>query len=283
MKFVRYGAQGKEKPGIIDTDGQIRDLSEHVLDIDGSALSKESLASLRGLDIEALPKVDGDPRYGACVGNIGKFICIGLNYADHAAEANMPIPSEPVVFTKFTSAVCGPNDDIIKPRGSTKLDWEIELAIVIGEKASYVTEAEAEDAIAGYCVCNDISEREFQLERSGQWDLGKGCDTFGPLGPWLVTKDEIADVLNLGMWLEVNDKRYQDGNSKTMIFTPAVIVSFLSQYMTLKPGDIISTGTPPGVGLGQTPPLYLNVGDTMTLGIEGLGSQSQKVVAPSDI
>lgn len=281
MKLVRYGDPGHEKPGIIDHSGQIRDLSEHVSDINGSMLSKESLASLHKLNIEALTIVEGSPRYGACVGAIGKFICIGLNYADHAAEANMPIPSEPVVFTKFTSAVCGANDDIIKPHGSTKLDWEVELAIVIGEKTSYATEAEAEKAIAGYCICNDISEREFQLERSGQWDLGKGCDTFGPIGPWLVTKDEIAHVLNLDMWLEVNGKRYQNGNSKTMIFSPAVIVSFLSHYMTLKPGDIISTGTPPGVGLGQKPPVYLNVGDTMSLGIEGLGSQSQQIVAPT--
>lgn len=281
MKFVRYGDPGHEKPGIIDHNGQIRDLSEHVSDINGSMLSKESLTSLNSLNIAELPRVEGSPRYGACVGNIGKFICIGLNYADHAAEANMPIPSEPVVFTKFTNAVCGANDDIIKPHGSTKLDWEVELAIVIGEKTSYATEAEAEKAIAGYCICNDISEREFQLERSGQWDLGKGCDTFAPIGPWLVTKDEIAHVLNLGMWLEVNGKRYQNGNSKTMIFSPAVIVSFLSHYMTLKPGDIISTGTPPGVGLGQKPPVYLNVGDTMSLGIEGLGSQSQQIVAPT--
>ena len=282
MKLIRYGEVGQEKPGIIDESGQIRDLSGQVDDINGAILSNESLEKLRSLNIESLPRIDGSPRYGACVGNIGKFICIGLNYADHAAEANMAIPSEPVVFTKFTSAVCGPNDDIIKPRGSTKLDWEIELAIVIGKNLSYADEAQAEEAIAGYCMCNDISEREFQLNRSGQWDLGKGCDTFGPLGPWLVTKDEIPDVLNLGMWLEVNDKRFQDGSSKTMIFTPAFIVSFLSQYMTLNPGDVISTGTPPGVGLGQNPPVYLNVGDTMSLGIAGLGEQHQRVIRQTD-
>jgi 2,4-diketo-3-deoxy-L-fuconate hydrolase len=226
-----------------------------------------------------LPLVSEPVRLGPCVGNVGKFVCIGLNYADHAEEAGMDIPPEPVVFTKTTSSICGANDDIIKPRKSDKLDWEVELAIVIGNHVSYADEALAEQGIAGYCICNDISEREFQLERSGQWDLGKGCDTFGPIGPWLVTKDDVGDVNNLQMWLDVNGKRYQNGNTRTMIFNPAFIVSFLSQYMSLQPGDVISTGTPPGVGLGQKPPHYLNVGDKMSLGIEGLGQQDQTVVS----
>ncbi|MEH6605126.1 MAG: fumarylacetoacetate hydrolase family protein, partial [Pseudomonadales bacterium] len=231
------------------------------------------------IETDNLPLVGSDVRIGACVNNIGKFLCIGLNFADHAKETGAAIPPEPVVFSKFTSAVCGPNDDIIKPRGSTKLDWEVELAMVIGKKVSYADEAEAAEAIAGYFVCNDVSEREFQIERSGQWDLGKGCDTFGPIGPYLVTADDVEDVNNLGMWLEVNGKRYQDGSTKTMIFKTAEIVSFLSQYMTLHPGDVITTGTPPGVGLGQIPPVYLNVGDVIELGIEGLGRQKQRVVS----
>lgn len=279
MKLLRFGAKGAEKPGILDAQGNIRDLSSAVPDIDGQTLKQENLSRLNAMDINSLPVVDGKTRLGACINNVGKFICIGLNYADHAAESNMPIPDEPEVFSKFISAISGPNDDIIKPKNSTKLDWEVELAIVIGKTASYVSEQEAEDYIAGYCICNDISERNFQLERGCQWDKGKGCDSFGPLGPYLVTKDEISDITNMGMWLEVNGKRYQSGNTNTMIFSPAYIVSYLSQFTSLQPGDVISTGTPPGVGLGQTPPVYLNIGDQVTLGIEGMGQQTQKVVA----
>ncbi|REL36044.1 fumarylacetoacetate hydrolase family protein [Thalassotalea euphylliae] len=279
MKLLRFGAKGAEKPGILDANGNIRDLSSAVTDIDGQTLSHESLSRLNAIDINSLPIIDGQTRLGACVNNVGKFICIGLNYADHAAESNMPIPDEPEVFSKFTSAISGPNDDVIKPKNSTKLDWEVELAIVVGKAASYVSEQEAEEHIAGYCICNDISERNFQLERGCQWDKGKGCDSFGPLGPYLVTKDEVSDITNIGMWLEVNGKRYQSGNTNTMIFSPAYIVSYLSQFTTLQPGDVISTGTPPGVGLGQKPPVYLNVGDQISLGIEGMGQQTQKVVA----
>lgn len=279
MKLLRYGPQGQEKPGILDPTGKVRDLSGVVSDIDGDSLQADNLARIKELDINTLPLVVGKLRYGACVNNSSKFICVGLNYADHAAESNMPIPSEPEIFSKFTSAISGPNDDIIKPHKSHKLDWEVELAIVIGKEASYISEHEAEEYIAGYCVCNDISERNFQLERGSQWDKGKGCDTFGPIGPYLVTKDEIKDVNNLSMWLEVNGKRYQNGNTSTMIFKPAYIVSYLSQFCTLKPGDVISTGTPPGVGLGQTPPVYLSSGDKIMLGIEGLGIQSQTVVS----
>lgn len=278
MKLLRFGPKGQEKPGILDADGNIRDLSSHYPDIDGITLLPENLVHLNNIDIKSLPVAEYGVRIGACVNNVNKFICVGLNYADHAAESNMPIPTEPEIFSKFTSAICGPNDDIIKPRNSTKLDWEVELAIVIGKEASYVSEEEAEEHIAGYCVCNDISERQFQLDRGNQWDKGKGCDTFGPIGPYLVTKDEVEDVTNLKMWLEVNGKTYQDGNTSTMIFKPAFIVHYLSQFTTLKPGDVISTGTPPGVGLGQTPPIYLNVGDKIALGIEGLGSQTQVVV-----
>ncbi|MBT5185877.1 MAG: fumarylacetoacetate hydrolase family protein [Kordiimonadaceae bacterium] len=279
MKLLRYGLLGQEKPGLMDDDGNIRDLSAHIDDVNGATVSEQSLAKLGGLNISELPVVDGDPRIGACVGNVGKFVCIGLNFADHAKEAGLAPPSEPVVFMKNTSAICGPNDDIVKPRGSTKLDWEVELALVIGKNVSYADEAEAADAIAGYCICNDVSEREFQLERSGQWDLGKGCDTFGPIGPWLVTKDEVADDNNLAMKLEVNGTTRQNGNTNTMIFNPAFIVSFLSQYMSLQPGDVISTGTPPGVGLGHKPPLYLKVGDTMSVTIDGLGVQNQTVIS----
>ena len=278
MKLLRYGPKGQEKPALLDKNGQIRCLSKFVSDINGAALSQETLDRLKSLDSNNLPLVRPDVRIGACVTDIGKFLCIGLNYADHAAESGMAIPSEPVVFSKFTSAVCGPNDDIIKPKGSTKLDWEVELALVIGKKLSYADNAEAEEAIAGYFVCNDVSEREFQLDRSGQWDLGKGCDTFGPIGPYLVTADDVEDVNNLDMWLEVNGKRYQNGNTKTMVFKAKEIVSYLSQYMTLNPGDVITTGTPPGVGLGQTPPVYLSVGDEIMLGIDGLGSQKQVVI-----
>ncbi|REL27443.1 FAA hydrolase family protein [Thalassotalea euphylliae] len=278
MKLLRFGAVGAEKPGILDSQGNIRDLSSAVPDIDGQTLSQANLSRLSAMDIKSLPIVDAETRLGACVNNVGKFICIGLNYADHAAESNMPIPDEPEVFSKFTSAISGPNDHIIKPKNSTKLDWEVELAIVIGKSASYVSEQDAEDYIAGYCICNDISERNFQLERGCQWDKGKGCDTFGPLGPYLVTKDEISDITNVAMWLEVNGKRYQNGNTNTMIFSPAYIVSYLSQFTTLQPGDVISTGTPPGVGLGQTPPTYLSVGDEISLGIDGMGVQKQVVV-----
>lgn len=279
MKLVRYGNPGNEKPGILDNDGHIRSLASKVNDIDGSVLTAESLDALKAIDVDSLPLVEGTQRLGACVGNIGKFICIGLNYADHAAETGAPIPAEPVVFMKATSSVIGPNDNVVIPRNSEKTDWEVELAMVIGKEISYVSEEEAADCIVGYFVCNDVSEREFQLERSGQWDLGKGCDTFGPIGPYLVTADEIGDVSNLSMWLEVNGHRYQNGNTSTMIFSPAFIVSFLSQYMSLQPGDVISTGTPPGVGLGQKPPVYLKPGDVIELGIEGLGVQRQTVEA----
>ncbi|MDO6695310.1 fumarylacetoacetate hydrolase family protein [Aliiglaciecola sp. 3_MG-2023] len=278
MKLLRFGPKGQEAPGILDGNNEIRDLSSFLDDIDGTALQPDLLEKIRGLDLSSLPIVSSDVRIGACVNKVGKFICIGLNYADHAAESNMPIPTEPEVFSKFTSAICGPYDDIIKPRNSDKLDWEVELAIVIGKKASYVSESDAAEHIAGYCICNDVSERTFQLERGNQWDKGKGCDSFGPIGPYLVTSDEITDPHNLAMWLEVNGKRFQNGNTKTMIFKPAFIVSYLSQFCTLEPGDVISTGTPPGVGLGQNPPLYLNVGDKITLGIAGLGDQSQTVI-----
>tara|TARA_B100001093_G_scaffold138227_1_gene130738 strand:+ start:5793 stop:6638 length:846 start_codon:yes stop_codon:yes gene_type:complete len=279
MKLLRYGAVGLEKPAAIDLEGNIRCLSDVVDDIDGASIQRTSIERLKKLDLSKLPLVSDVVRIGPCVAGVGKFLCIGLNYSDHAKESGMAVPPEPVVFSKFVSAICGPNDDIVKPRGSTKLDWEVELGLVIGEQTSYVSESEAMASVAGFCVCNDISEREFQLERSGQWDLGKGCDTFGPIGPWLVTPDEIDDVMDLKMWLEVNGRRFQDGNSKTMIFSPAKIVSFLSQYMTLMPGDVISTGTPPGVGFGQNPQVYLDVGDSMTLGIQGLGLQTQRVIA----
>ena len=278
MKLLRYGPLGQENPGILDTDGNIRSLKSIVSDIDGSTLSEENLQRIQSVDLSSLPVVDTDVRLGACVGNVGKFICIGLNYADHAAESGMKIPDEPEVFTKATSAISGPNDDIVQPRNSDKLDWEIELAVVIGKHASYVSEEEAHKYIAGYCVCNDVSERSFQLEKGSQWDKGKGCDSFGPIGPWLVTSDEVKDPNNLKMWLEVNGKTFQNGNSKTMVFKPEYIVSYVSQFMSLQPGDIISTGTPPGVGLGQNPPFYLKPGDKIKLGIEGLGTQNQTVV-----
>jgi 2-keto-4-pentenoate hydratase/2-oxohepta-3-ene-1,7-dioic acid hydratase in catechol pathway len=279
VKLLRYGPIGQENPGILDTDGNIRCLKAIITDIDGNALSENNLQRIQAIDITSLPIINADVRLGACVGDVGKFICIGLNYADHAAESGMPIPSEPEVFTKATSAISGPNDDIIQPKNSDKLDWEVELAIVIGKHTSYVSEKDAHQHIAGYCVCNDVSERTFQLEKGSQWDKGKGCDTFGPIGPWLVTRDEVKDDNNLAMWLEVNGRTYQNGNTKTMIFKPAYIVSYLSQFMSLQPGDVISTGTPPGVGLGQKPPLYLKPGDKITLGIEGLGTQKQKVVS----
>ena len=279
MKLLRYGPAGEEKPGLMDSDGNIRCLADHISDIDGNAISDETLATLRQLDASDLPLVNKNVRLGACVGNVGKFLCIGLNYSDHAAEAGMPVPNEPEVFTKATSAICGANDDIIQPLNSDKLDWEVELAIVIGKYTSYVSEEEAASHIAGYCVCNDVSERAFQLEKGSQWDKGKGCDTFGPIGPWLVTRDEVEDPGNLNMWLEVNGHRYQEGNTQTMVFGPAFIVSYLSQFMSLQPGDVISSGTPPGVGLGQKPPVYLSVGDQIKLGIDGLGTQSQTVAA----
>ncbi|WP_129645297.1 fumarylacetoacetate hydrolase family protein [Peristeroidobacter agariperforans] len=279
MKLVRYGEAGAERPGILDRDGGIRDLSGVIRDIDGSVLTPQRLRELQGLKVETLPLVQGTPRFGACVARPGKFLCIGLNYADHAAETGAAIPSEPIIFMKATSALSGPNDAVIQPRGSTKLDWEVELAFVIGTECRYVDEAAGAAAIAGYFVCNDVSERAFQLERGGQWDKGKGCDSFGPIGPWLVTADEVGDVSNLAMWLEVNGRRYQDGSTRTMIFKPAFLVSYLSQFMSLQPGDIVTTGTPPGVGLGQKPPVYLNVGDEMRLGIQGLGEQRQRVIA----
>ena len=279
MKLLRYGPAGHEKPGLMDNDGNIRSLADHVSDIDGSTISDETVATLNQLDTNDLPIVDNDVRLGPCVGNVGKFLCIGLNYSDHAAESAMSVPPEPEMFTKATSAVCGPDDDIVKPLNSDKLDWEVELAIIIGKHTSYVSEEEAADHIAGYCVCNDVSERTFQLEKGSQWDKGKGCDTFGPIGPWLVTRDEVENPLDLNMWLEVNGHRYQDGNTRTMVFGPAFIVSYLSQFMSLQPGDVISSGTPPGVGLGQKPPVFLSVGDKIELGIDGLGTQNQTVVA----
>jgi len=280
MKLLRYGPKGQEKPGLVDAEGNIRDLSTHVDDLAGDALSDASLARLRAIDPATLPLVRGEPRIGACVGRVGKMVCIGLNYADHAAESNMPIPSEPVVFNKWTSAIVGPNDDIEIPRGSKKTDWEVELGVVIGRPCKYVEEANALDYVAGFCVINDVSEREWQIERGGQWDKGKGFDTFGPLGPWLVTRDEIADPQQLHLWLEVDGHRYQNGNTRTMIFTVAKLVSYLSQCMSLQPGDVISTGTPPGVGLGIKPePVYLKAGQTIRLGIEGLGEQRQRTVA----
>lgn len=279
MKLVRYGAAGHEKPGLIDAAGKLRDLSAHVTDFSGEALSPANLAKIAALDPASLPAVDGSPRMGSPIGGLPKFIAIGLNYVDHAKESNLPIPTEPIVFIKANNSLCGPHDDVQKPRGSTKLDWEVELAIIIGTKAKYVTEADALNYVAGYAVCNDVSERFFQIERGGQWTKGKSHDTFGPLGPWLVTKDEVGDVHKLGMWLDVNGKRCQTGSTSTMIFNVPKIVSYLSEVMTLLPGDIITTGTPPGVGMGMKPPQFLNVGDVMALGIEGLGEQKQKVVA----
>ncbi|BEO21240.1 TPA: fumarylacetoacetate hydrolase family protein [Serratia marcescens] len=279
MKLLRYGQPGQERPGMLDAQGRLRDLSQHIADVGGAALSPASLAKLRALDSAALPLVEGEPRLGACVGGIGKFICIGLNYADHAAETGAAIPEEPVVFNKWTSAVVGPYDRVEIPRGSEKTDWEVELGVVIGLGGRYISEADAMRHVAGYCVINDVSEREYQIERGGTWDKGKGCDTFGPIGPWLVTADEIADPHSLNLWLEVDGKRYQDGNTSTMIFRIPQIVSYLSRFMSLQPGDVISTGTPPGVGMGQKPqPIYLRAGQTMRLGIEGLGEQRQQTV-----
>ncbi|NTT86953.1 fumarylacetoacetate hydrolase family protein [Tabrizicola fusiformis] len=273
MKLVRYGSRGAEKPGLIDAQGRIRDLSAHVSDIAGDVLA--NLDRLQAIDPASLPLVEGNPRYGACVGQIGKFICIGLNYSDHAAESGMAVPPEPVIFAKYTSAVCGPNDDIIIPRGSEKTDWEVELAFVIGKPGKYITEADAMDHVAGFCVCNDVSERAYQTERSGQWSKGKSSDNFGPIGPWLVTRDEVANPNNLHMWLKVNGAQMQNGSTNTMVYQVPFLVSYLSQFFTLHTGDVISTGTPPGVGLGMKPPRYLKAGDVVELGIEGLGEQRQ--------
>ena len=280
MKLVRYGPTGQEKPGMIDSDGTLRDLSAHVADITGATLGDDSIAKLRAVDPATLPTVDGNPRMGACVGDIGKFMCIGLNYADHAAETGADIPEHPILFMKANSAITGPNDDVVMPRGSATTDWEVELGVVIGKAAKYVSEEEALDYVAGYCLCNDVSERHFQTSLTGQWTKGKSCDTFGPTGPWLVTRDEVEDPQNLDMWLDVNGKRMQTGNTKTMIFTVAQVISHLSQLFTLHPGDVISTGTPPGVGMGMKPePVYLKDGDVMELSIQGLGIQRQNVRA----
>ncbi|MBH0237625.1 fumarylacetoacetate hydrolase family protein [Methylobrevis albus] len=278
MKLLRYGPAGQEKPGLLDADGRIRDLSGVVADIAGAAIGPEGLAKLAALDAAGLPLVEGTPRLGPCVAGTGKFICIGLNYSDHAAETGAKVPPEPIIFMKATSAIVGPDDAVEIPRGSVKTDWEVELGVVIGKTAKYVSEAEALDYVAGYCVIDDVSERAFQVERQGQWTKGKSCDTFGPTGPWLVTKDEVADPQNLKMWLKVNDETMQNGSTATMVYGVAYLVSYLSQFMSLHPGDIISTGTPPGVGLGMKPPRYLKAGDVVTLGIEGLGTQRQEVV-----
>ncbi|AMO23872.1 fumarylacetoacetate hydrolase family protein [Ramlibacter solisilvae] len=278
MKLVRYGNPGKEKPGLIDADGRLRDLSAVVPDIGPAQLGATALAKLRKLNPAKLPAVRGKPRFGCPVTGIGKFVAIGLNYADHAAESGVPIPKEPVVFMKSTSCIQGPDDPVMLPKGSVKTDWEVELGVVIGTRARYVTKKDALSHVAGFCVINDVSEREFQLERGPQWDKGKGCDTFGPIGPWLVTSDEITNVQRLDMWLDVNGKRMQTGNTRTMIFDCAKLVSYVSEFMTLMPGDVITTGTPPGVGLGMKPPTYLKKGDVVTLGIEGLGEQRQLVV-----
>ena len=279
MKLLRIGNKGQERPALLDINGQLRDLSAVIPDIAGDSLSPQSIARLQEIDPSTLPLVQGSPRIGACVGQVGKFICIGLNYADHAAETGAAIPAEPVVFSKWTSAIVGPDDDIEIPRNSRKTDWEVELGVVIGKGGRYISESDALEHVAGYCVINDVSEREFQLELGGTWDKGKGCDTFGPLGPWLVTRDEIADPHQLDLWLEVDGKRYQNGNTRTMIFQIPKIISYLSQFMSLQPGDVISTGTPPGVGLGIKPePVYLRAGQQIRLGIAGLGEQNQRTV-----
>jgi 2-keto-4-pentenoate hydratase/2-oxohepta-3-ene-1,7-dioic acid hydratase in catechol pathway len=280
MKLLRYGPLGSEKPGILDDTGMIRDLSSVIGDVDSSTLNDKALQKLRDLNISNLPTVSGEPRIGACVGNIGKMICIGLNYSDHAAETGATPPPEPIIFMKANSAICGPNDNVQIPKTSKKTDWEVELGFVIGKEAKYVSEVDAMEHVAGYCIVNDVSERSFQAERSGQWTKGKSCDTFGPTGPWLVTRDEISDPQNLKMILDVNGKRYQDGNTNTMIFGVRFLVHYLSQFFTLHPGDVISTGTPPGVGLGVKPdPVFLKAGDEMRLSIEGLGEQHQKCIA----
>ena len=279
MKLVRFGAMGHEKPGMIDADGTIRDLSAHISDMNGATISPESLAKLKAIDPKSLPAVPAGTRFGSCVARPGNFIAVGLNYADHAAESNLPVPEQPILFNKAPNCVQGPDDVIVIPKGSEKTDWEVELAIVIGKTALYIEEKEALDYVAGFCVCNDISERAFQTERGGQWMKGKGSPTFGPLGPWLVTTDEVKDVQNLHMYLDLNGKRVQNGNTKTMVFGAAHIVAYISQFMQLDPGDVITTGTPPGVGMGMKPPVYLKAGDKMVVGIEGLGEQHQTVEA----
>lgn len=281
MKLLRYGPPGQEKPGILDGTNAIRDLSEIIPDLAGDALSPSSIARLRQVDVSRLPRVPDHPRLGPCVGQVGKFICIGLNYSDHAAEAGMKVPAEPVIFMKATSAIIGPDDNVVIPRGGTKTDWEVELGVVIGMPAKYVSEADAMSHVAGYCVVNDLSERAFQLEGTGQWVKGKSADTFGPIGPWLVTAANVPDPQNLAMWLEVDGHRYQNGSTRTMIFGVRHLVSYLSRFMSLQAGDIVSTGTPPGVGMGQKPPRYLQPGNRMRLGIEGLGEQNQQVIAES--
>ncbi|MCB6176679.1 fumarylacetoacetate hydrolase family protein [Rhodobacter sp. Har01] len=277
MKLVRYGTRGAEKPGLIDADGALRDLSAHVSDLAGEVLA--NLDALKGIDPATLPLVPGSPRLGACVGGIGKFICIGLNYSDHAAESGMAVPSEPAIFAKYTSAVCGPDDPILIPRGSERTDWEVELAFVIGKPGKYIPETQAMDHIAGYFVCNDVSERAYQMERAGQWSKGKSSDNFGPIGPWLVTRDEVPDPQALQMWLTVNGETMQQGSTATMVYPVAHLVSYLSQFFTLHPGDVVSTGTPPGVGMGKKPPRYLRAGDVVDLGIDGLGRQRQVCIA----
>ncbi|MBP0438371.1 fumarylacetoacetate hydrolase family protein [Tianweitania sediminis] len=279
MKLLRVGEPGRERPAVLDKQGQLRDLSTVVDDIASTALLPEALESIRRLDLSTLPLIEGSPRIGPCVGRVGKFVCIGLNYADHAAEAGLTPPSEPVIFMKATSAICGPNDTVLIPRGSVKTDWEVELGVVIGQGGKYIDEADALSHVAGYCVVNDVSEREFQNERGGTWDKGKGADTFGPIGPWMVTADEIQDPQNLSLWLEVDNKRYQEGSTKTMIFGVAHLVSYVSRFMSLQSGDIITTGTPPGVGMGQKPPVFLRPGQTIRLGIGGLGEQRQTTAA----
>ncbi|GAB4395089.1 MAG: fumarylacetoacetate hydrolase family protein [Kiloniellaceae bacterium] len=279
MKLLRYGAIGQEKPGALDRKGKLRDLSGHIADLAGAALQPDSLDKLKSLDLESLPAVEGSPRIGPCVGRVGKFIAIGLNYADHAAESGVDVPKEPVIFMKATSSICGPNDTVVIPRNSQKCDWEVELACVIGTPGKYIAEEDALSHVAGYCIVNDVSERAFQLEGTGQWVKGKSADTFGPVGPWLVTTDEVPDPQDLRLWLEVNGHRYQDGSTRTMVFTMKHLISYVSRFMSLQSGDIITTGTPPGVGMGQTPPTYLKPGDSMTLNIEGLGEQRQHVVA----
>jgi len=279
MRLLRYGPAGQEKPGILDNTGQLRDLSGVVDDIAGDTLLPASLERLRAIDPSTLPKVNGAPRVGPCVGRVGKFICIGLNYSDHAAESGMAVPTEPIIFMKATSAICGPNDDIVIPKGSQKTDWEVELGVVIGKTAKYVSEVDALDHVAGYCTVHDVSERAFQLEMGGQWVKGKSADTFGPIGPWLVTTDAVPAWDQLGLWLEVDGKRYQNGSTSTMVFGVPYLVSYLSQFMSLQPGDIITTGTPPGVGMGQKPQVFLRPGSVVRLGVEGLGEQQQRTVA----
>jgi 2-keto-4-pentenoate hydratase/2-oxohepta-3-ene-1,7-dioic acid hydratase in catechol pathway len=281
MKLLRYGPAGVEKPGVLDADGAIRDLSGAVADISGDALLPDSIEKLKAIDPASLPKVDGSPRIGACVGNVGKFMCIGLNYSDHAAETGGEVPSEPILFMKANSAIQGPNDDVIIPRDSEQTDWEVELGFVIGKGGKYINEADAMSHVAGYCVVNDVSERNFQIRMEGQWTKGKSCDTFGPLGPWLVTADEVADPQALGLWTEVNGHRYQNGNTNTMVYGVQYLISYLSKFMSLQPGDVVATGTPPGVGMGQKPRVFLKPGDTVRLGVDGMGVQKQKMVADS--